>query len=206
MPVNYDFYKNPKLADKDEKTHLHARVVPKGTVSSDELAEEIHDRSTLSTADITATLVALADITAEKLRDGQRVYIKGIGYLQMTLQCPPVESESEIRAESVRFKSVAFRPDAQLKERLSTTHFVRQADKSHSKNYSTEEIDRLVARHFQQNETLTRNQFEALCGLTYTTAVRHLKRLREEGKIVNIASPRHPLYQKGDDLQETIEQ
>ena len=197
MPVNYDFYKNPKLADKEEKTHLHARVVPKGTVSSDELAEEIHDRSTLSTADITATLVALADITAEKLRDGQRVYIKGIGYLQMTLQCPPVESESEIRAESVRFKSVAFRPDAQLKERLSTTHFVRQADKSHSKNYSTEEIDRLVARHFQQNETLTRNQFEALCGLTYSTAVRHLKRLREEGKIINIASQKHPLYRKG---------
>lgn len=197
MPVNYDFYKNPKLADKDERTHLHARVVPKGTVSSDELAEEIHDRSTLSTADITATLVALADITAEKLRDGQRVYIKGIGYLQMTLQCPPVESESEIRAESVRFKSVAFRPDAQLKERLSTTHFVRQADKSHSKNYSTEEIDRLVARHFQQNETLTRNQFEALCGLTYSTAVRHLKRLREEGKIINIASQKHPLYRKG---------
>ena len=197
MPVNYDFYKNPKLADKDEKTHLHARVVPKGTVSSDELAEEIHDRSTLSTADITATLVALADITAEKLRDGQRVYIKGIGYLQMTLQCPPVESESEIRAESVRFKSVAFRPDAQLKERLSTTHFVRQADKSHSKNYSTEEIDRLVARHFQQNETLTRNQFEALCGLTYSTAVRHLKRLREEGKIINIATQKHPLYRKG---------
>lgn len=197
MPVNYDFYKNPKLADKDERTHLHARVVPKGTVSSDELAEEIHDRSTLSTADITATLVALADITAEKLRDGQRVYIKGIGYLQMTLQCPPVESESEIRAESVRFKSVAFRPDAQLKERLSTTHFVRQADKSHSKNYSTEEIDRLVAHHFQQNETLTRNQFEALCGLTYSTAVRHLKRLREEGKIINIASQKHPLYRKG---------
>ncbi len=197
MPVNYDFYKNPKLADKDERTHLHARVVPKGTVSSDELAEEIHDRSTLSTADITATLVALADITAEKLRDGQRVYIKGIGYLQMTLQCPPVESESEIRAESVRFKSVAFRPDSQLKERLSTTHFVRQADKSHSKNYSTEEIDRLVARHFQQNETLTRNQFEALCGLTYSTAVRHLKRLREEGKIINIASQKHPLYRKG---------
>ena len=197
MPVNYDFYKNPKLADKDEKTHLHARVVPKGTVSSDDLAEEIHDRSTLSTADITATLVALADITAEKLRDGQRVYIKGIGYLQMTLQCPPVESESEIRAESVRFKSVAFRPDSQLKERLSTTHFVRQADKSHSKNYSTEEIDRLVARHFQQNETLTRNQFEALCGLTYSTAVRHLKRLREEGKIINIASQKHPLYRKG---------
>ena len=197
MPVNYDFYQNPKLADKDERTPLHARVVPKGTVSSDELAEEIHDRSTLSTADITATLVALADITAEKLRDGQRVYIKGIGYLQMTLQCPPVESESEIRAESVRFKSVAFRPDAQLKERLSTTHFVRQADKSHSKNYSTEEIDRLVARHFQQNETLTRNQFEALCGLTYSTAVRHLKRLREEGKIINIASQKHPLYRKG---------
>ena len=105
MPVNYDFYKNPKLADKEDKAYLHARIVPKGTVSSDELAEEIHDRSTLSTADITATLVALADITAEKLKDGQRVYIKGIGYLQMTLQCPPVESESEIRAGSVRFKS-----------------------------------------------------------------------------------------------------
>ena len=57
-------------------------------------------------------------------------------------------------------------------------------------------------RHFQQNGTLTRNQFEVLCGLTYSTAVRHLKRLREEGKIINIASPKHPLYQKGTGFNE----
>ena len=122
---------------------------------------------------------------AEKLRDGYSVHLDGIGYLQMTLKCPPVKSPKEVRAESIQFKSVAFRPAARMKHLLQRTDFVRQKDKSHSKAY------------FEEKETLTRSQFQEYCGLTYSTAVRHLKRLRDEKKIVNIASLKHPLYRKG---------
>lgn len=206
MSVIYDFYENPKLPGSKKRTRYHARVITKGTLSSEQLAEEIHERCSLSTADVAAALLALSQITAEKLKEGYNVHIDGIGHLQLTLQCPPIQSPKEIRAESVHFKSIAFRPSTFLKRQLQTVRFVRQEEKSHSKVRTDEEIDQRVAQYFQKQKTLTRTQFQSLCGLTYTTAVRHLKRLREEGKIVNIASPRHPLYQKGDDLQETIEQ
>ena len=203
MPVNYDFYENPKLPGSTKRTRYHARVISKGTVSSEQLAEEIHERCSLSTADVAAALLALSQITAEKLKDGYNVHIEGIGHLQLTLQCPPIQSPKEIRAESIHFKSIAFRPSASLKRKLQATRFVRQEEKSHSKLRAKEEIDQRVADYFQKHETLTRAQFQSLCGLTYTTAVRHLKRLREAGKIINIASPRHPLYRRGDDSQES---
>ena len=203
MPVNYDFYENPKLPGSTKRTRYHARVISKGTVSSEQLAEEIHERCSLSTADVAAALLALSQITAEKLKDGYNVHIEGIGHLQLTLQCPPIQSPKEIRAESIHFKSIAFRPSASLKRKLQATRFVRQEEKSHSKLRTEEEIDQRVADYFQKHETLTRAQFQSLCGLTYTTAVRHLKRLREAGKIINIASPRHPLYRRGDDSQES---
>ena len=203
MPVNYDFYENPKLPGSTKRTRYHARVISKGTVSSEQLAEEIHERCSLSTADVAAALLALSQITAEKLKDGYNVHIEGIGHLQLTLQCPPIQSPKEIRAESIHFKSIAFRPSASLKRKLQATRFVRQEEKSHSKLWAEEEIDQRVADYFQKHETLTRAQFQSLCGLTYTTAVRHLKRLREAGKIINIASPRHPLYRRGDDSQES---
>lgn len=204
MPVNYDFYENPKLPGSTKRTRYHARVISKGTVSSEQLAEEIHERCSLSTADVAAALLALSQITAEKLKDGYNVHIEGIGHLQLTLQCPPIQSPKEIRAESIHFKSIAFRPSASLKRKLQATRFVRQEEKSHSKLRAKEEIDQRVADYFQKHETLTRAQFQSLCGLTYTTAVRHLKRLREAGKIINIASPRHPLYRRGDDSQESV--
>ena len=203
MPVNYDFYENPKLPGSTKRTRYHARVITKGTVSSEQLAEEIHERCSLSTADVAAALLALSQITAEKLKDGYNVHIEGIGHLQLTLQCPPIQSPKEIRAESIHFKSIAFRSSASLKRKLQATRFVRQEEKSHSKLRAEEEIDQRVADYFQKHETLTRAQFQSLCGLTYTTAVRHLKRLREAGKIINIASPRHPLYRRGDDSQES---
>lgn len=203
MPVNYDFYENPKLPGSTKRTRYHARVITKGTVSSEQLAEEIHERCSLSTADVAAALLALSQITAEKLKDGYNVHIEGIGHLQLTLQCPPIQSPKEIRAESIHFKSIAFRPSASLKRKLQATRFVRQEEKSHSKLRAEEDIDQRVADYFQKHETLTRAQFQSLCGLTYTTAVRHLKRLREAGKIINIASPRHPLYRRGDDSQES---
>ena len=115
----------------------------------------------------------------------------------MTLKCPSVKSPKEVRSESIQFKSVAFRPAAHMKQQLRKTNFVRQKEKSHSKAYTDAQIDEMVATYFEEKETLTRSQFQEYCGLTYSTAVRHLKRLREEKKIVNIASLKHPLYRKG---------
>lgn len=115
MAAKYDFYKTPVSKDSTKRPRFHARIVSSGTIDTDDLAKRIHGRCTVTPADVAAVLISLSEVTAEYLREGKRVHIDGLGYLQVTLQCPAVQSTHEIRAESIRFKSVAFRPEVELK-------------------------------------------------------------------------------------------
>lgn len=105
-------------------------------------------------------LISLSEVTAEYLREGKRVHIDGLGYLQVTLQCPAVQSTHEIRAESIRFKSVAFRPEVELKDSLKTMTLERAKYKSHSRQLEPDRIDQLLASYFAEHEYMTRVAFQ----------------------------------------------
>lgn len=194
MSAEYDFYSNPIPHGSNRKPRLHARIVTNGTIGTEDLAKEIQARCSLTTGDILATLVSLSKVITEHLRDGDRVHIEGLGYLQMTLQCPAIKSPKEIRAESIHFKSVAFRPEVALKDALKTTSFVRTTRKNHSNKYSEIEIDGLLTGHFLDNPYITRQDFQSLCGLTKTTANRRLTQLVKEGKLKKEGLYRFPVY------------
>ena len=102
MAAKYDFYKTPVSKDSMKRPRFHARIVSSGTIDTDDLAKRIHGRCTVTPADVAAVLISLSEVTAEYLREGKRVHIDGLGYLQVTLQCPAVQSTHEIRAESIR--------------------------------------------------------------------------------------------------------
>lgn len=194
MSAYYDFYKNPIPKGSDRKPRLHARVVTYGTTTTEKLAEDIHSRCSLSTADVMATLVSLSDVIVERLREGERIYIKGLGYFQMTLECPSVKTTKEIRSESIKFKSVAFRPEAELKKRLKTTRFVRAVNKNHSNRYSEIEVDGLLTGFFMDNPYITRQEFQQLCGFTKGTANRRLAAMIKAGKLKKEGLYKFPVY------------
>ena len=171
MAAKYDFYKTPVSKDSMKRPRFHARIVSSGTIDTDDLAKRIHGRCTVTPADVAAVLISLSEVTAEYLREGKRVHIDGLGYLQVTLQCPAVQSTHEIRAESIRFKSVAFRPEVELKDSLKTMTLERAKYKSHSRQLGPERIDQLLASYFAEHEYMTRVAFQRLCGLTSSTAV-----------------------------------
>lgn len=184
MAVQYDFYKNPSPKDSKKRVRYHARVVPYGTVDTNKLAQRIHSRCTVTPADVKAVLSSLSDVVIEELKDGNRIHIEGLGYLQITLECPPIQSTKEIRAESIRFKSVAFRSEAELRKRLRIARFERAPRKNHSSGLvAGGRLDALLAGYFATHDRITRIGFQTLCGFTRTTANRRLKELRETGKI-----------------------
>lgn len=204
MSAKYDFYKTPDPKGNKKHTRYHARVVPNGTISTEDLAKKIHARCTVTTADVNAVLISLSEVIIEELRRGSRVYIKGLGYLQVTLQCPSIQSTNEIRAESIRFKSIAFRPEVEMKEELSKMTFERTRQKIHSAELSAEHIDQLLTDYFEENEHLTRSDFQRICGMTRTTANRRLQALLAEGKILNISRHNSPLYRPAEGCYEPI--
>lgn len=194
MSAEYDFYKNPIPSGSNRKPRLHARIVPRGTIGTEQLAEDVHSRCSLTTADVMAALLSLSDIIIERLKDGERIYIKGLGYFQMTIKCPPVKTAKEIRAESIQFKSVAFRPEAELKKELSTTQFVRAKYKNHSNKYSEIEVDGLLTSYFLKHDYILRIEFQQLCGFTKGTANRRLAELIKAGKLKKEGLYRFPIY------------
>ncbi len=183
MGIRYDFYENPAQKKDTKQPKLHARVVSSGTMTTDEIALRIHGNSTLTTGDVKAVLTSLSELIVSELSFGRRVHVEGLGYFHLTLSCPPVKSPKEIRAESIRVKSIAFRPEIELKKNFKRLPFQRVREKRHSCRYSEIEIDGLLTGHFMDNLYITRRQFQGLCGMTTTTAFRRIKQLIADGKL-----------------------
>lgn len=195
MAVKYDFYETPDPGNGTRKSRYHVRAVSLGTVGTARLASEIHDRCSLTESDVRAVLSELSKVAVEHLRNGERIQVDGLGYFQMTLECPQINTMEEIRAESIRFKSVAFRAEIELKQELRKSIFERVPVKHHSKEYSGGEMDKELTEYFAENEFLTRPDLERKCHCTRSTAIRHINRLLREGKIVRKGNPRFPVYQ-----------
>ncbi len=194
MALKYEFYHNPDCAiAKDRK--YHARVVPSGRISNNQLAKEIQKESSLTVADVKAVLIALADKMAEHLGQGRKVYLEGIGYFQVNLHCKEeVRTIHGARSKNVEFKSVSFRADTDLKKSLRKEKIQRSKIMPHSMPMTEKEIDAKLTEHFAENPILTRRDFELLCLQVRSTACRRLRNLVEAGKLKNISTPRNPVY------------
>lgn len=183
MSLQYDFYANPSPEGSNQQPKLHARVRTTGTTSTQRLAELIKETTALSTSDVKGMLDALVESITFELSHGNRVHLEGIGYFSLTLSCPPVRSPKEIRAESIKVKNIAFRPEVEWKERFRGVQLERTRLKNHSLKYSDIEIDGLLTGHFLDHPYITTRQFCHLCGYTQTTGGRKIKRLVEAGKL-----------------------
>lgn len=196
MPILFDFYVSPSDSEKEEKEKYHARVVRSHTVQIDDIVNNISKRCTLSKGDIRAVLDELGDELVYNLCEGNRVYLPGIGYFYLSLSAPKEADPKTTRSQSIGIKAVEFRADSILKNNLeSHARFERSDIKVHSSRLDSYEIDALLEDYFHKNEFLTRIKFEKLCGFTKTTAQRHLQRLMDEGRLVNVNTRHNPIYE-----------
>lgn len=198
MSIEYDFYRNPNSQGTNKKRY-HARVVSNNRVSTDELAKEIQSECSLTIADVKAVLIALGGKLAKHLGEGSKVYLEGIGYFQVNLNCKEeVRTPHAIRSENVEFKSVSYRADNDLKKHLRSQAIQRSKTKIHSLPMTEEQIDQMLTDYFRTNETITRRQFQILCTQVKSTAHRILQKLVENGKLRNVSTKQNPVYMPGN--------
>lgn len=195
MAIEFELYKTPRPKDKEDEELYHARVVNFQHVDLDDLANEIQIASSLTEGDVKSVLMSLSHFMGNHLREGQRVHLEGIGYFQVTLNSVEPIKSPKLKANQIKLKAgVSFRADKRLRSEISVVHAVRSKVKRHSASCSNEKIEKLLDRYFAENQVLTRRTFQGLCGLTATTAARHLKRLKEEKKLENINTYYQPIY------------
>lgn len=196
MAIKYDIYASPIPSGSTRDPHYHARVVGSDTVDMQELIHRIHRRCTLTKGDLKAAFMELSEEIVNCLCAGDTIHIDEIGYFSLSLSTPSDLSSKNNRHPEIGIKSVNFRPDILLKKKLEDrAEFECATHKSHSTPLDIYEIDALLNDYFYEHPTLTRVQFERLCGFTTSTAQRHLRRLVQEGRIQNIHTSQHPLYE-----------
>lgn len=196
MAIEFDIYPSPTPPESTKGTTYHARVTNSETITTDDIAKNIHNRCTLTISDIKAVVSELHDELVYHLCRGNHVYLEGIGYFRLTLSAPSTITPTNMHQQRIGIKAVDFRADTLLKKALKEkAEFKRTSNKKRSAQLDIYEIDALLVDYFDTNQYLTRRRFEQLCDFTPTTAARHLKRLIEEGRLKNTNTKQSPVYE-----------
>lgn len=202
MTVLFDFYEAPPKEGEENTFRVYARPVLASTVNTERVAAIIQERCSLTETDIIAALHSLGQVVAEQLQDGRRVHLEGLGYFSLSLECHDIQTRKDMRADRVSVKSIKFQADKELKGLVMQTKAERSNYRSHSARLTNEEMDRRVAEHFEENNIMTRRDFQRFCQVKKGLAFKHIHRLLEEGKIKNINTLRQPIYVKGQNTPE----
>lgn len=193
MGAKYALYENPNPKGNGEKQPLHARIVPKGTVRTQEIAEQIADGSGYSTATTKGMLDALAKIIARNLRQGYTVELEDLGSFSLSLKCRPVMDKKELRSWSVRFGNIHFKGSKKMKNQLRSIDLERDSE-AKATLYSPEQRKGRILLTLQEREYFTTAQYMRLNGCTRSTAARDIKEMIESGKIKKLGYGKAVLY------------
>lgn len=197
MSINYSWYRNPQREEGDITEGLHPRPFFNGTVDTHQLAREIENATSLTEGDVKAALTALSRVVARSLSMGEQVHLEGLGYFMPTLTAEgKVTEEMSLRERSrkVRFKGISFRADSELQSHMGPISFSCVSSYRPSGLPSDAEMETKLTEFFATHAYLSRRQLESLCGIRTTTAVRLLRRLLDEGRLVNDGTRNQPIY------------
>ena len=203
--VYYDFYQTPQRTSDEEK-HFHPRMINQGTIDISVLSREIEKSTTLTAPDVEAALSAITDHMKMHLMNGERVYLKGLGYFSISLQCTKPDCDPErTRAESIQFKSLNFKADQFMRNELKAIESKRISRKKPDGEINKELVSMLVP-YLKTHKYISRHQVERLCNLTRMTALRRLKVCVNNNILKNLGTRFNPVYVPGENFpSETVE-
>ena len=102
------------------------------------------------------------------------------------------------RATKVKLKAIQFRADQTLKNEFGILKVKSLKGGLDFSQLTNEEIDRKLTKYFQTHPFMRRCDFQDLCRMTRSTAMRHIRRLRDEGKLKNEGGVMQPIYVPGN--------
>ncbi len=101
----------------------YARACDRQKIDLYALAETLEQRSTLSRADIIATLVSLVDLIPELLLQNRTVELDELGIFSLNLKSEGVDDERTDGYRLIKGVDIAFRPSRRMKEKVKQAKF-----------------------------------------------------------------------------------
>ena len=186
MAAKYDFKTSPDIQGEKEQPTLYPQIVVSGTKNLKDLAKDIARRSTVHEGTVVGLLCDLESIIANYLADGYNVKLGELGTFSATLTCRKVTDKSEIRAASVHFDNIKFKPTRKFRKEVRSKGKLERAEygfRTSSTRYSAEE-----------HSIITCKEYCALTGLLKTKAGSELRQWSSEKKIERNGRAPHVIY------------
>lgn len=193
MSAEYDLYLNPNYNQKEENL-MHPRIVPHGTVSTDQLCHDIAHASSFTEGDVKGILIEMVNKMERYLKDGYNLEIENLGYFSVSLQSRAVKSKDEIRSASIHFKDVNFRSCKSMKCRMSGMHLERTSISSSGKSLEAEEKSRMLNEYLKTNSCISRVEYMRITGSSRNKAIDELNTLTENGRLKRYGSGKSVIY------------
>lgn len=195
--IKYDFYENPSNNSETHKSKYHIRICNRQTIGTKGIVENIHMKSTLTSVDINAVIIAFQDEIANQLGQGKIVRLDGLCSFDISLKPKNGICTGKENGKEIMLKSVNINPEKEFMHRvqecINETGMEKVVGK-HSNVITDEKVDSILAKHFSKEKTITRPKLQEICSITRYMAMQQIKRLTESGKLVNIGFKNHPLY------------
>lgn len=205
MGAQYALYENPNPRKDGKKQPLHARIVPGRTVRINRIVREISESTSFSPGDIKGLLQAFADQLVSHLEDGDNVELEGLGLFTVSLQCPKVMTPRQVRAEDIQFKTVKFRCSKEITTRLRSMQVERKPGSSKPAKYTEEERKTNILNYMANSDgTMMSSEYMSVNSCTRYMALKEIKELMEEKKIVKLGRSKLAVYALPNTEQENI--
>ena len=127
---------NPR--EKDEAPKYYAQAQARGDISIRDMAERIQSTCTVHKSDVYAVLVALEDVVAEAIQNGEIVRLGELCTLQVSLSGKGALTEEDYDVSLIKRSKIIFRPGRVLSNALTSLTFSKVAVK-YSKEAEEEE-------------------------------------------------------------------
>ena len=112
----------------------YGRAVVSEVVTTDQLADEIQRNASVKKSDVKAVLCELSEVMNQKLIQGGRVVLDGIGAFKIAISTTGADTEKEFTANNIKSIRIAFQPETRvvdnhrIKSMLNGIH-IREQDK-----------------------------------------------------------------------------
>lgn len=200
MPtIEFDFYEAPHAANSSAERYFPV-VVERNKVTEHHICEYAMASTTLNEADIKAAFSMLAQYLADRLANGDRVELPGIGSLVLRIGSdePITDCDDKQIARNLTVRGITFTPKKELMQTISQDiHFHRAKNIHQTAPALTDDelVSRLQAYILAGHEpVLSRADIQNATGYTRTRTNTNLPGWIERGLLIKLGIPRAPYY------------
>lgn len=198
--AKYIMQEMPDVRGNGKRT-TYPKMIIEHQVELRRLAREIADGTTFGVGEVEGIICTLVSKMANYMAWGYSVRVNGMGAFAPALQLKAGaerEDNSPTRrnATSIEIGGVHFRPDRELIEQIARGCKLERAKPRRYTSPSTgrEERTALALSHLHTHGRLSVAEYIGMTGLSRTSAVRELAKLREAGTVAMQGRGSHSFY------------